>query len=211
MEELLIPLFPLEMVLFPEQRVPLHIFEERYKTMIRECTRPEEPREFGVVLAKDSGILNIGCTAEVAEVKRRYPDGRMDIVVAGRRRFELLFVDESKEYLRAAAQFFQDEESAVPEALRHGVLELHSQVLQLLHGAAEEAETAVLAAEPDHPLSFRMAGPLPLDLDFKQLLLSLRSETERLQRMTEYFKELLPRLRMATWVRFKAGGNGQCR
>lgn len=218
MDDLLIPLFPLEVVLFPGQRLPLHIFEERYKTMIRECLEAAEPREFGVVLAKENAIVNVGCTAEVLEVTRRYDDGRMDIVTAGRRRFEVLFVDESREYLRAAAQFFQDEETPTSETLCRQVAELHRQVLQLISQEAEEGEKqSGEEGDESHPegvrqpLSFRVAGRLPLDLDFKQLLLTLRSETERLERVEEYLQHLLPRLRLASWARAKSGGNGQCR
>ena len=98
MQDSLIPLFPLEVVLFPGQPLPLHIFEERYKVMIRECLAAKEQREFGVVLAKPNGIAQVGCTAEVVELVRSYADGRMDIVSAGRRRFEVLFVDQSKSY-----------------------------------------------------------------------------------------------------------------
>ncbi len=211
MDDLLIPLFPLEVVLFPGQRLPLHIFEERYKTMIRECLEEGGPREFGVVLAKENAIVNVGCTAEVVAVTRRYDDGRLDIVTAGRRRFEVLFVDESKEYLRAAAQFFQDqdEDRAVPEALSTQVTDLHRQVLQLIPQEAEEGEKS--EAKGKSPLSFQIAAPLPLDLDFKQMLLTLRSETERLERVGEYLRRLLPRLRLASHARAKAGGNGHCR
>jgi len=197
-------------VLFPGQRLPLHIFEERYKTMVRECLAGESPREFGIVLAKENAILNVGCTAAVVEVTRRYPDGRMDVVVAGRRRFEVLFVDKSKEYLRAAAQFFQDDDPSVPADLAERAVELHRQVVELLPGESGAAGRET-AADSQLPLSFRLAALLPLDLDFKQLLLSLRSETERLQRVVEYFQQLLPRLRLASWARVKAGGNGHCR
>lgn len=206
MEDLLIPLFPLELVLFPGQRLPLHIFEDRYKTMIGECLQTGEQAEFGIVMAKENGIVNIGCTAAVEDVRKRYDDGRMDILVAGRRRFEVLFLDESKEYLRAAAQFFEDEDTAVAEELSRDVHDLYKQVLQLMPPDAEAAASA-----PSALLSYRLAGPLPLDPDFKQLLLSIRSESERLRRMTEYFKYLLPRLRLTTWARAKAGGNGHCR
>jgi Lon protease-like protein len=206
-EEFLIPQFPLELVLFPGQRLPLHIFEERYKTMIQECLEAGEAAEFGVVMAKENGIVNVGCSAQIVEVTRRYADGRMDIVVTGNRRFEVLFLDESKDYLRAAAQFFEDEDNAVSEELSQNVLELHEQVLRLMPNDSEAPGTS----EESATLSFRLAGPLPLDPDFKQLLLLLRSEKERLQRVAEYFRFLLPRLKLATWARGKAGGNGHCR
>lgn len=210
MDDLLIPLFPLEVVLFPGQRLPLHIFEDRYKTMIQECLEAGPSGEFGIVFAKENGIVNVGCTAEILEVSRRYADGRMDIITAGHRRFEVLFLDETKDYLRAAAQFLQDEDTSVPEDLSRSVLELHKQVLQLLPGDPETAGSKPALDSPAS-LSYHLAGPLPLDLDFKQLLLTLRSELERLQRVEEYFKYLLPRLRLAAWAREKASGNGQCR
>jgi Lon protease-like protein len=207
MEELLIPLFPLELVLFPGQRLPLHIFEERYKTMVQECLEAGQAAEFGIVMTKENGIVNVGCSAQILEVTRRYDDGRLDIMIAGRRRFEVLFLDQARDYLRAAAQFFDDEESSVSEELSRNVLELHQQVVQLLPADPERPA----AGESAGQLSYRLAGSLPLDPDFKQLLLSLRSEQERLQRVADYFRYLLPRLRLATWARGKAGGNGHCR
>ena len=82
-----IPLFPLQVVVFPRTRLPLHIFEERYKVMVGEAIR--EDSEFGIVLAKDEGIVNAGCTVAVEKVLQMYPDGRMDILTRGRRRFEI--------------------------------------------------------------------------------------------------------------------------
>lgn len=206
MQDLLLPLFPLEVVLFPGQRLPLHIFEDRYKKMIGECLAGEASKEFGVVLSKDNAIVNVGCTAEITGVTRQYPDGRMDITTLGRRRFEVLFVDESREYLRAAAQFFQDEDVKEPPPIAKQIKDLQHQVMQLIPHEEDEP-----APEASLPLSFRVSGPLPLDLDFRQMLLALRSEPERLERLLEYLQQLLPRLRLASHARAKAGGNGQCR
>ena len=93
-----LPLFPLQVVLLPSAELPLHIFEERYKEMIREALRDKS--EFGVVLASEKGIVNAGCTAAVDKVLREYPDGRMDIMTRGRRRFEILELNEDREFLR---------------------------------------------------------------------------------------------------------------
>ena len=203
-DDLLIPLFPLEVVLFPGQRLPLHIFEERYKTMIGEAV--QAGTEFGIVLAKENAIVNVGCTAQVTDVTRKYDDGRMDILTVGRRRFEVLFVDEEREFLRAAAQFFQDEDVAASDLLASRVAELETQVLTLV-----PQDEAAAAAAPDSPLSYRVAAPLPLELDFKQTLLVLRTENERLERVCQYLQQLLPRLRLAAHTRAKSGGNGHCR
>lgn len=208
MGELLLPLFPLEVVLFPEQPLPLHIFEERYKEMIGECL--ENHSEFGVVLVKENAVLNMGCTAEITRVIRRYEDGRLDLETFGRRRFEVLFLDQEKSYLRAAAQFFEDEEAPDNPALRDHALELYEGVLELLYPDAEE-RCRHEVKECGRQLSFQLAGPLPVDLDFKQFLLSLRSESERLEKVVDYLQKLTPRLRLASHVRNKAGGNGQGR
>src|SRR5580698_5248754 len=80
----LLPLFPLEVVLLPGTPLPLHIFEPRYKEMIAECLSEKAP--FGVVLALENGIAEVGCTAEIVTVAKQYPDGRIDLVAEGRKR-----------------------------------------------------------------------------------------------------------------------------
>src|SRR6266568_4421341 len=117
MTERLIPLFPLQLVVFPRTRLPLHIFEERYKEMVGNAIRDNS--EFGIVLAKDEGIVNAGCTVLVDQVLEMYPDGRMDIMTRGRQRFEIVRLIEEKEYLQAEVTYFDDDDlSPVPEDLR---------------------------------------------------------------------------------------------
>src|SRR5262249_15941168 len=104
MQEGLLPLFPLQVVLLPGARVPLHIFEDRYKERRGEVLKHSQ--EFGVVLASEKGIVDKGCSAIVDKVLRTYPDGRMDILTLGRRRFEILLLNDEKAYLRGAVEFF---------------------------------------------------------------------------------------------------------
>src|SRR5512142_395198 len=92
----LIPLFPLHVVVFPRTRLPLHIFEERYKEMVGRAIREES--EFGIVLAKDDGIVNAGCTVKVEKVLEMYADGRMDILTRGERRFEVAGLNSDRDY-----------------------------------------------------------------------------------------------------------------
>jgi Lon protease-like protein len=208
MESLLLPLFPLELVLFPGQSLPLHIFEERYKEMIGECIKNNT--EFGVIQAKDDAIVNIGCTASVTEVTRRYDDGRLDIETGGRRRFELLFLDQERSFLRAAVQFFDDEDPSADAGDRTRALDLHAEVLELLFTDPEER--AKNEVKPDAPaLSFLLMGPLPVDNDFKQSLLVMRSEAERMKRATDCLEKLLSHLRLVSKVRSRAGTNGHGR
>ena len=113
----LLPLFPLSMVLLPATPLPLHIFEDRYKELMGEVIPARD--EFGIVLAKEDGIVNIGCTATVDRVFRRYPDGRLDLLAVGHRRFQVVSIDEEKPYLRASVEYFNDEEATdVPADLR---------------------------------------------------------------------------------------------
>src|ERR1041385_7362896 len=117
MEQQLLPLFPLNVVVFPRTPLPLHIFEERYKEMVGNALRDES--EFGIVLAKDDGIVNAGCTVAVEKVLEMYPDGRMDIVTRGSRRFEIVALNEEKEFLQGEVSFFDDDDfSPTPSELR---------------------------------------------------------------------------------------------
>jgi Lon protease-like protein len=211
MESLLLPLFPLELVLFPGQSLSLHIFEERYKEMIGECI--EGQTEFGVIQAKENSIVNIGCTASVTEVARRYDDGRMDIETAGQRRFELLFLDQERSFLRAAVQFFDDEDAASTgdPVHRSQALDLHAEVLELLFTDAQERAKIQHVDAQARALSFLMMGPLPVDNDFKQSLLAMRSEAERMERVTDCLEKLLSHLRLVSKVRARAGSNGHGR
>src|SRR5437870_10959877 len=81
-------LFPLDIVLLPTERIPLHIFEERYKELIGECLR--EGRDFGLIRAGDDGLAEIGTRAAVTEVLEQLPDGRLNIVVEGGERFRIV-------------------------------------------------------------------------------------------------------------------------
>ncbi|HEY2013706.1 MAG TPA: LON peptidase substrate-binding domain-containing protein, partial [Bryobacteraceae bacterium] len=114
MSSRLIPLFPLQVVVFPRTQLPLHIFEDRYKEMVGAAI--EESSEFGIVLAREDGIVNAGCTVVVEKVVERYPDGRMDIVTRGQRRFEIVGLNEDKDYLQGEVTFFDDEDFDVPPA-----------------------------------------------------------------------------------------------
>lgn len=176
-----LPLFPLSLVLLPATPLPLHIFEERYKEMMGDII--PDGAEFGVVLAKDDGIVNIGCTATVDRVLQRYPDGRLDLVAIGQRRFRVVSLNDDKSYLRASVEFFNDEEaSAVPLNLRRRALTAFQRLRQL-----EEPSLVIEPAIEAPQLSFQLAQFIS-DLDKRQTVLSIRSEVERL----EFLVSLLP-------------------
>jgi Lon protease-like protein len=195
----LLPIFPLDLVLFPGSPLPLHIFEERYKEMIGECL--EEQRPFGVVRVQEQGIAQIGCTAEIVAVTKRHEDGKLDIVTQGRDRFELVELNQERSFLRGEVLFVNDEPDAPSAAERDRAIELHAEILKLA-GAQP-----TLSDELETPISFQMAGSLPLDLDFKQSLLSMRSEGERIRAIIQYFETV----RRTVLARQRAGSNGHAR
>ncbi len=199
----LIPLFPLDVVLFPGTPLPLHIFEPRYKEMIGECLA--EQRTFGVVRALEEGLAEVGCTAEIISVVKEYEDGRLDLVTEGRKRFELVRVNEERSFLQAEVLLIDDEPATPRQEDTSRAIKLHSDLLAIA-GATQDLSGADAAA-----LSFYLAGSLPLDLDFKQKLLGLRSEPERLTLLISYFETVIPNLRRAASAREKAGGNGHVR
>jgi Lon protease-like protein len=196
----LLPLFPLDVVLFPGTALPLHIFEPRYKEMIGECLA--QHRTFGVVRALEQGLAEIGCTAEIITVVKEYPDGRLDLVSEGRQRFELVRVNQERSFLQAEVLMIDDEPGTAPQADASRAVQLHSELLAIA-GARQD-----LSAASPTLLSFRLAGSVPLDLDFKQKLLALRSEPERVTLLISYLETIIPNLRRAASAREKAGGNG---
>jgi Lon protease-like protein len=196
----LIPLFPLQLVVFPRTNLPLHIFEERYKEMVGNAIR--DSSEFGIVLAKDEGIVNAGCTVAIEKVLQMYSDGRMDILARGQRRFEIEALNQEKSYLQAEVNFFDDEDfESPPSELRDQALSNYQELTTLGSESHEEPNLK------DPQLSFQLARILP-DVDFLSTLLRQRSETRRLKEFNHYLSEYLPRQRTIERMRVLAPTNG---
>ncbi len=169
-----LPLFPLQVVLLPGQRLPLHIFEERYKTMIGECIEGDAP--FGVVLVERSGIHKVGCAAHITQILKKFPDGRMNILTRGAQRFALFRTYDVRPYLEGEVSDFHDEAEETAE--------LCESVWSTLKGggAAPLRLPEELRKNPFH-LSFVVAEALRLPLREKQAFLESRSPRWRLKRL----------------------------
>jgi ATP-dependent Lon protease len=201
MSSRLIPLFPLQVVVFPRTQLPLHVFEERYKEMVGEALRDRS--EFGIVLARENGIVNAGCTVVVEKVLQMYPDGRMDIITRGQRRFEIQRLEQEKAYLQAEVEFFDDEEFAKPpDELRTETLKKFEVLSEL--GLKQSYGDPDLQ---DPQLSFQLAQALP-DLDFLSVLLRNRSEAARLKELNQYLTDYIPRRRTIERLKELAPTNG---
>jgi Lon protease-like protein len=197
----LIPLFPLQIVVFPGTPLPLHIFEDRYKEMVGNAIRDNS--EFGIVLAQDEGIVNAGCTVVVEKLNEMYPDGRMDVLTRGRRRFEILSLNEDQTYLQAEVNFFDDDDfRPAPPELREQAL-THFRDLSKLNAAKEIGEPDVKSPQ----LSFQLAQAVP-DVNFLSVLLRQRSETGRLRELNEYLAQYIPKQKAIERVKSLAPTNG---
>jgi len=205
MAQQLIPLFPLSLVLLPAMPLPLHIFEDRYKEMLADVIAAEI--EFGVVLAKDEGIVNIGCTASVISVLREYPDGRMDLLAAGQRRFRIESLDQEKAYLRATVEFFDDEDvTAVPTDLREKAGAAYRKLADMERPGSDDQSDVEKASR----MSFHMARFIS-DLDKRQTILSLRSEVERLQYLVKIVPQYIAQQEHITLAKRVAPQNGHAK
>jgi Lon protease-like protein len=175
MEE--IGLFPLGIVLLPTERVPLHIFEPRYRELIGECL--EEDGEFGLVYTDADGVREIGTRARVSEVLERFDDGRLNIVAEGGERFRVERVTRGRSFMTAEVVPLDDEGASVDAATAAKA------------AGAFRALAAVAGAETEDPdersprLSFELASQVELAPEAKQQLLESRSEQERLELVAE--------------------------
>ncbi|HWF13442.1 MAG TPA: LON peptidase substrate-binding domain-containing protein, partial [Candidatus Acidoferrales bacterium] len=102
-----IPLFPLDVVLFPGQAMPLHIFEPRYREMTRHCIQTQTP--FGILRASGVNLAQTGCSALIVKVLKEYEDGRSDILTAGQSAFRLIRMHEEKAYMEADILFLEED------------------------------------------------------------------------------------------------------
>jgi Lon protease-like protein len=188
--------------LFPGAPLPLHIFEPRYKELVAECLSQKTP--FGMVRSKENALAEVGCAAVIVKVSKKYDDGRLDIVIQGKQRFAIELLDQERSFLRGQVLFFDDEPSKVSKDEAETVIQLHQQLFSVLGQPAE--------VEPRFPsLSFQLAHELPVDLDFKQSILEMKSEAERIETLIEYYRATIPKVELTLKARDMASGNGHLR
>jgi Lon protease-like protein len=198
------PLFPLGLVLLPEEIVPLHIFEDRYKQMIGECL--EEEREFGIVWLSDDGLKEVGCTAQIAQLLEQMEDGRMNILIRGATPFRLMRRIEDLPYPAGDIELLDEDEPAGPdEGLADEARERYAQLVErLTDSRPDEEQLAGLGA-------YGMAATIDFALDAKQALLEARSEDERMRMVGELFVNTMKRLDLVERAAERARTNGKIR
>jgi Lon protease-like protein len=202
-----IPLFPLNVVLLPGGDLPLHIFEPRYRRMVHECL--ENKTEFGMLLSLPKGVVRVGCTAEIVDVAKRYDDGRLDILAIGRAPFRITKISNLETFsedslLEGQVDYLDDREAPPNPAVQQELVQLY----EVCHTILFDDYPKNLATDVDRPLSYVVAGTLPMDLMWKQQVLELRSETDRQERLVTHLRAWAPHLQKIEMLRQNADGNG---
>jgi Lon protease-like protein len=196
------PLFPLGLVLLPDEAVPLHIFEDRYRLMIGECL--DEEKEFGIIWLADDGLREVGCAARITRVLERFDDGRLVILVEGTTPFRLARRIGDLPYPAGDVELLADDPAVDEAELERARASYADLVEQVTDERPEPEALAQLGA-------YAMAGTLEIAPAAKQELLELRSERERLEQLDGLLRETLARIKTAERVAEQASGNGHLR
>jgi ATP-dependent Lon protease len=197
-----LPLFPLDVVLLPGADLPLHIFEQRYRQMVRDCLDTKTP--FGMLLALPNGMAGTGCTAEILEVTNRYDDGRCDILTVGRDPFRVVELFSEEPLLHGAVDYLDDRPAPLNPRLTQELI----QIYETCHTLVFDDYPRNLNPAAETEISYKIAAKLPMDLLWKQRVLELRSEAERQERLVAYLREWSTHLQKTGLQRARAVGNG---
>ena len=187
-----LPLFPLNVVLFPGMRLPLHIFEERYKAMIGDCLEREEP--FGIVLIKEGPEVGgpaepfrVGTSARILSAHHLH-EGRMNILTRGDRRFQVVEITQQAPHMVGQVRYLEEEEGQDPSEVAAQVGEGYEEFLRGL--AALAGGWTAHAQMPQDPvgLSYRVASSIDLPGQIRQQLLDAATAQERLEQLLPLLK-----------------------
>lgn len=185
-----LPLFPLGSVLFPGLVLPLHIFEERYRQLVRDLLDGPEPRRFGVIAIREgretgidgvSALYEVGCVAVVREVTE-LPDGRYELITVGTERFRLHALDRSKPYLLGEVEPLEEPIGDETET-KLAVAAVQRGFRGYLDVLATRGSATISVPElPDEPtlLSYLVAASVIVDLPERQRLLAEPDSLRRL-------------------------------
>jgi Lon protease-like protein len=202
------PLFPLGIVALPSEIISLHIFEARYRVMIETCLAAEAgslESQFGIIWLSDEELKPVGCACGVERVLERMEDGRMNILVRGRRPFRLLERQDELPYPAGTIEFLPDVAERPDEQAATGARQLYRDLVQ------QATDRSVTEEELSDMDAYRMAATVEFGVDAKQELLELRSENARLGLLTLLLKAAIRRVELVERAQERARSNGKVR
>jgi Lon protease-like protein len=188
-----IPLFPLNVVLFPHQPLPLHIFEPRYKAMVRDCL--EADKDFGVLLVHQGQLFQNGTCARIENILERFDDGRLKILTLGKRRFRVKKVLEGKPYLEGEVEFWDDEQTLSP-GLEVLFRQVHDLVKDYAKLTGKISDPTLVENYTPYGFSFFLAEINMYSLTRQQEILEMTSAEERLACGLKSLAHLVSRLKL---------------
>ena len=197
------PLFPLGLVALPGEEIRLHIFEQRYRTMIGECL--EQEREFGIVWLAENELKLVGCACTIDRVLERMEDGRFNILARATRPFRLIERDDALAYPAGTIEFVPDVEEPADDAAAAAARESYAALVEQATDEQLEAHTL------EQMSAYEMAATVEFGLAAKQLLLELRSENARLRLLVRLLRAALKRLEFVDRAQARARSNGKVR
>lgn len=187
----IIPIFPLNLVVFPNSLYPLHIFEPRYKTLIKQCL--ENDTGFGIVASFENKISDVGVYVKISDVIKKYDNGESDIVVEGLERFLIVNVkDNPIGFLEAEIEEFSDEELILDFDLEDKVQEMFRSLIEQIN--YDLPENFWRSLSDSEIKSFKVAEKSGLSIQQQQELLILQSENQRLKYLINHFELLQQKL-----------------
>jgi Lon protease-like protein len=197
------PLFPLALVALPSEVIPLHIFEERYKTMIGECLAHDS--EFGIVWLADDGLREIGCACRIERVIDTTEDGQINLVARGTRPFRVIERQAHLPYPAGTIEFVADRREPIETDLLAQAQDAYRELVRRATDRDPKPEDLQAMS------AFEMAATVDFGLEAKQGLLDLRSENQRLTLVARLFRAAIKRLDFVDRAQARAKSNGKVR
>lgn len=199
-----LPLFALPIVIFPDEAAPLHIFEERYKQLLKECLESPLPKRFVIAHAAENSVDPVGTTVLVERVVKQYEDGRADIIVRGRERFRWTELISEKPYLEVVGTMLEEPVEPDIAGLETEVLTIYARLRELVSG-----RPSLEQGTERRVLSFVLGALGSIDVQVKRQLLALDSERARLQLLRSFFAEAIRtfEIRASTSQTVKSNGH----
>ena len=182
MKKLKIPLFPLNIVVFPYEKVPLHIFEPRYKKMISESIENDTP--FGIVLNNNGSVDSIGCSLNVTKVLKHYNNGEYDLIATGEKCFQIIDKEKKGDLWIGNIEYMENPTIEDNKILK----DVQNKYLELLVKLGKEENFDIYL---ERKISYQFLIGISLPLNLKRSILLLESERERLLYIYDLLDKIL--------------------